>query len=58
MENTNCSKKRQAVKKACVDCRKRRALFRYHGGAVKWDHHHNLCFSCWRNLKNSCRSID
>jgi hypothetical protein len=39
----------------CVDCRERRARFRYRG-VVKADADHTLCFRCFRALKNSLRS--
>src|SRR5579859_2919618 len=35
-------------RKLCVGCRRRRALFRYHG-AVRFDRDHKLCFRCYRS---------
>ena len=43
-------------KKVCIECRGRRALFRYRG-VVKWDPHHTLCFRCWRGQTNRMRTL-
>ena len=39
----------------CVKCQSRRSLFRY-AGAVKADADHNLCFQCYRGLRDSLRA--
>jgi hypothetical protein len=44
------------LRKACVDCHGRRAHFQY-AGRVKWDRQHNLCFQCFRSVRNRARSV-
>jgi hypothetical protein len=41
--------------KLCVTCRVRQAHFRYER-RVKWDRDHNLCFQCFRSVRNRARS--
>ena len=38
----------------CVECRRRRSLFRYRG-VVKADSDHTLCFQCYRGLRDRLR---
>ena len=39
----------------CVKCHLRRSRFRY-AGVVKADADHNLCFRCYRGLKDSLQA--
>jgi hypothetical protein len=39
----------------CASCRQRRSLSR-HGGVVKADGDHTLCFQCFRALQNRVRA--
>ena len=41
----------------CVECQRRRALFRYRG-VVKADDDHTMCFQCYRALKNRVRNVN
>lgn len=49
------TRSRKTDRKHCVDCRHRRALFRYRG-VVKHDRDHTLCFACFRSLRDSVRA--
>lgn len=40
----------------CSSCRARRARFRYRG-AVRADRDHDLCFRCFRALRNRMRVV-
>ena len=40
----------------CVNCQERRARFRFQG-IVKADDDHNLCFQCFRAVRNRLRSF-
>ena len=42
-------------KKLCIACRAHRSLFRFRG-VVKRDNDHNLCFRCFRSLRDSVRA--
>jgi hypothetical protein len=44
------------LKKTCKGCHERRAHFRY-SGRVKWDPEHNLCFQCFRAVRDRVRSL-
>jgi hypothetical protein len=41
-------------RRACMNYCGRRALFSF-AGRVKWDHHHTLCFRCYRDERNRAR---
>jgi len=47
---------RRAEKKACVECKERKARFRLNN-KVKWDADHKLCFKCYRALVDSQREF-
>lgn len=42
-------------RKACRICYQHRALFRYRG-RVHWDRQHDLCFACFRSVRDRVRS--
>jgi hypothetical protein len=42
-------------KRLCTACRQRPAQYRVHGGPVKSDDQHTLCFQCYRAEKNRQR---
>lgn len=42
---------RKHVAKMCIICKKRRAIFIIHN-RCKWDKKHNLCFACYKSLKD------
>jgi len=44
------------LRKTCVLCFERRARFRYRG-RVKWDRQHDLCFECFRSVRDWARSV-
>jgi hypothetical protein len=45
---------RRERRRLCADCRARRAKFR-HGGVVKADRAHTLCFQCYRAARDRSR---
>lgn len=47
---------RKAEKKTCIECKERKARFRFNK-RVKWDADHKLCFKCYRALVDSQREL-
>jgi hypothetical protein len=44
------------LRKTCIICCERQAHFRY-AGRVKWDRQHDLCFQCFRSVRERARSL-
>jgi hypothetical protein len=47
----------KTLRKLCLNCAERRALFEYKG-EIRWDKHHTLCFECFRDIRNRSRLYD
>lgn len=52
----NFMKNNRVWKKFCLDCRHRKALFRFRG-VVKHDDDHKLCFRCYRSHVDRFRVV-
>jgi hypothetical protein len=48
-------RRRRSPRHLCADCLKRRARFQHHG-EVRADHHHVLCFQCFRAARERMRA--
>lgn len=46
----------RAPRHICMGCFTQRALYRYHGGPVRADKHHTLCFRCFRSERDRQRA--
>jgi hypothetical protein len=55
MSSSECRRQSKESRILCVQCRERKARFRYRG-EVRADRDHTLCFQCFRAQLNGVRS--